>query len=365
MKATSVWQINILPQMRQTFYREEQDELSSSIALKGVLNAPIVALFTRAELEQYLSIINNLWHRTITPYGLKSCRVKGQRFWLVLLAGERRIRSYEPLVRKGVRSRLLQVVIHEHIDPFDAVDIQFSENSHRRVLPHEEAHAYAQYWALHTARGQPLNLSRFSQRIGRSAGAVRSALRFVKLPETIRHAVAGQWGDDIPNAVLFRKERLKLPYGIATGLADLAHAGKSEPELLALMVQVIITGVSVKQFRETVRRLLQNGHQDVLDLMSAAAEEETRRTFRRRTIEAGVSRLLCGEEAWLAKVLILFQTGLLGTPEAPFRVESVRRRLVRVGELYESVLELSYKRPPKVVKGRGRAVAAVKVAAAE
>src|SRR3989344_7715426 len=105
MRRVSVWRINILPQMRKTFDRTEQRELSDSIAQKGVLNAPIVALFNREELEGYLSIINRLWKRTLTPNSFNFSKIDGQKCWYVLLAGGRRSTAQRREDKKGERPR--------------------------------------------------------------------------------------------------------------------------------------------------------------------------------------------------------------------------------------------------------------------
>jgi ParB-like chromosome segregation protein Spo0J len=352
MRLVSVWAINVLPQMRQSFDRHELEELAGSIAEKGILNSPIVALFGREELTEYLEIINKLWNSSLRVEALKPCRIKGELRWYVLLASERRIRSYRPLVRRGVKRRLLQAVIHEHLRPFDAVDIQFSENSHRRVPPHEEAHAYAQYWALIETQGHPPSLASFSKRVGRSPSAVKAALRFVSLPAIIRNAVAGRWGSDLPHAKLLRKEKLKLAYGIAVELARLAEGGISHEELVRRMVEAVVAGTKVEQFRERGSALLGNKHQGILALMSAAQEADERRMFRRRTVEAGVSRVLVGQEVWFAKVLMLLEVGLLGREDSPFSIQSVRQRLIRVAELYEQAFPFVYRKPSEEARRR-------------
>ena len=347
MRRVSVWRINILPQMRKTFDRTEQRELSDSIAQKGVLNAPIVALFNREELEGYLLIINRLWKRTLVPNSFLLSKIDGQKYWYVLLAGERRTRSYREQVKKGVHRRHMQVVVHQHIVPFDAVEIQFTENNHRRVLPHEDAHAFAQYWSLLVERGTILRLTDFARRVGRSVETVKAGLLFVGLPDIIRQAVMGNWGEEVPNAKLFRKERLRLPYGIAVGLAQRQAAGVPEEQLLQQMATAVINKTKVEDFREQTRKFVGNRAQSMLDLMSETAEAEASRRFRRRTVEAGVSRALIAEEVWFAKVLQLYEAGLLGMEDSPFADQSVRDRLVRIAELYEKVFKLMYKRPSK------------------
>ena len=363
MRRVSVWRINILPQMRKTFDRTEQRELSDSIAQKGVLNAPIVALFNREELEGYLSIINRLWKRTLTPNSFNFSKIDGQKCWYVLLAGERRTRSYREQVKKGVHRRHMQVVVHEHIVPFDAVEIQFTENNHRRVLPHEDAHAFAQYWSLLVERtGTVPRLTDFARRVGRGVEAVKAGLLFVGLPDIIRQAVMGNWGEEVPNAKLFRKERLRLPYGIAVGLAQRQAAGVPEEQLLQQMATAVINKTRVEDFREQTRKFVGNRAQSMLDLMSETAEVEAARRFRRRTVEAGVSRALIAEEIWFAKVLQLYETGLLGKEYSPFADQSVRNRLVRIAELYENIFKLMYKRPSKQALERLRSVRGLKEA---
>lgn len=356
MRKISILLVNVVAQMRKTFDPTEMQELSGSIEEKGVLNAPIVALFGREELEQYLQLINRLWGTRYQVEELKSCRIDGQVRWYVLLAGERRYRSYIPLVKAGKCSRFLQMTAHEHLDYFDAVDIQFSENSHCRPPPHEEAQAYAQYYALQDALGQLGSLAGFARRVGRSASAIKAALRFVSLPEVIRHAVAGNWNASVPEAELFAKRRLKLPYGIAVELARLAEVGIPEHELVNRMVGAVISGTKVEQFREQVTKQIEDLGQDMFDLLSAAAEEASRLKFRRRTVEARISRILAAEEQWLARVLVLFAAGHIGKEDSPYARGSVRDRMIRIGDLYAAVYELFYQQPPASARERLAAV---------
>ena len=363
MLRVSALRINILPQMRKSFdgAGAEQDELTQSIRAAGLLNAPIVALFDKEELAEYLNIINQLWNTSITLTDIhRPCRVGGRYVWYVLLAGERRLRSYRTLVKERQKPRLLQVVVHEHIDPFHAVDIQFSENCHRRVRPHEEAHAYGEYWALLSAQGQDPTLSGFAKRVGRSPGAVKAALRFVSLPAVIRNAVAGDWGAQIPHSALFKKERLQLAYGIAVELARLSEAGTPENELVDMMVRAVISRTKVEQFKEQVDHTLSNSSQGLLDILSASAEAATRREFRRRTVDANISRVLCGWETWLARVLVLYKSGQLGLEDSPFASSSVRRRLHVIADLLGQVYDVAYRHPPPQVHRRRAKVCSLK-----
>lgn len=353
MRLVSVWRINILPQMRKSFDQKEQDELTESIRKKGVLNAPIVALFTLAELRQYLKVINKLWKSSIAAEDLKSSKIKGQRLYFVLLAGERRLRSLRPLVREGKQSRLLKVIIHEHLDPLSAIDIQFSENCHRRVPPHEEAYAYGEYWELISAKyGEPPTLSGFAKRVGRSPAAIKAALQFVSLPATIRHAVAGEWGMGVPNAKLFRRENLRLPYSIAVELARLSERGKTEHYLIDLMVGAVLGRTKVEKFHEQVNQILNNDTPDLPGLMTENAIEAERRAHFRLTVEKGVNWILCGWESWLARVLVLFEKGLLGKDDSPFADGSVKNRIANILALLEKIFQLFYKQPSLAARQR-------------
>jgi hypothetical protein len=119
------------------------------------------------------------------------------------------------------------------------------------------------------------------------------------------------------------------------------------------MTEAVVLGTKVEKFRERVNLIFnhENG-QGLLALMSAEAEREERLTHRRRTIEARVSRVLCGEEAWLARVLVLFNAGLLGKEGSPFSSQSVKNRIVKVLELCGEIFPRIYKRPPPAARQR-------------
>jgi ParB-like chromosome segregation protein Spo0J len=359
LRKVSVWRINILPQMRKTFNQQEHQELVESIGKKGVLSPPIVALFTRSELDEYLKVINLLRNRRLTNQYLKRSIIRGQERWYVLLGGERRSRAYKHHVQLGNKNRMLDVSVREHISVEDAIDIQMTENSHRRVPLHEEAEVFAEYWLYRKKRDAKLTIAEFGRRVARSPSTVKNALRFVKLPAVVRNAVAGEWEDGIPGAQALTKERRKLPYGIALALARLAEAGFSEEQLTDEMLHAVIRNTKVADFDLQVSMLIAQQGQNLLDLMTAVSSQEAKRTFRKRSIEAQLSRLLALEEVWFAKVLDLYERGLLGKADSPFGDASVRARMVRLGELYMYVARHLHKRASPAAKERIKHVRAV------
>ncbi|HVW71783.1 MAG TPA: hypothetical protein VHB93_01365 [Candidatus Paceibacterota bacterium] len=359
MRLVSVWQINVLPQMRKTFNAVEQQELTDSIGEKGVLNAPIVALFNREELDRYLQAINRLWKRTLSYKDLQGCKRNGVRYWYVLLAGERRIRSYKPHVKRGSRPRMLQVVVHQGIHPFDAIDIQITENSHRRPPPHEEAYTYSEYWRLLEQKGEKVTVSSFAKRVGRSPEVIRAALRFASLPEIVRSAVAGRWTAQSPKTKILTEKKRRLPYGMAVALALLIeHAVFTEEQAVEHMLDVALRErrVNVEQFQKDARKMVAERGQSIFDLMSVEAEREARLLGRRRTVEAGITRVLRSEESYLSRVIAIAQTGKLNGVAAVFASGSVKKRFIVIAELFEQAVPLVYRRMPPETRRRLRAV---------
>lgn len=307
--------INTLPQPRRTF--EEVETLANNIAFNGLMNPLIVALFSVAQCNEHLSVINDVWGTHITVEKLKMWKGK----YLVLLGGERRLRACRLLDSEGCDdhrscggcysihfgNHSVKATVHEGIAPFNAIDLQSSENNYLRPSPHEEAEFYDKYFrALSRANGNNLSLTEFGQRVGRSRDVIRVALRFSRLPQKVREYV----------------ESGAMLYSFASELGRLKDFGMPNSEIIEWSTRIVVNSPDKAKFLTQVRRRameLQGHEQFTLAAMFAGEDEkELKKILRRKSIDRGTVLALYDSFKYFSRVLSLFERGVLGYPDSPF-----------------------------------------------
>lgn len=197
--------ILVLPQPRQTF--DGIETLAKSVAINGLHNPIMVGFFNAEEMSELL----RAKHLDPSPEGLdawQSFDVNGERFFVVLIDGERRFRAMKMALAEG-RKHFDEIrddkkkALRWHFTPMfrcscdrltveEALRQQFSANGHTQVRPEEEAPAVVDHYRYLQSRrkGQKLTLTAYAAEIGRSPETVRRYLRFETLPEHVKQAVA-------------------------------------------------------------------------------------------------------------------------------------------------------------------------------
>ncbi len=307
--------VNVLPQPRRTFL--EIEELADSIALKGLINPITVASYTRQECLACLRVVRQVWGTHITFRGLRSYRGR----YLVLIAGERRLRACRMLQREGCTDHRPRGCYRLHtgdervkatvcfgVQPFDVLELQASENIHLRLPLYEEAEFYDRYYRfLCRARGEVVSLAEFGRRVGRSYDMVRDALRFVQLPEQVREHVS----------------RGEISYSNACILARLKAEGLEDTKIVEWATRMMVNPPTRGQLREQVRRKLDelrgsNQLQLLEEIFADEAEKDFAKMLRRKSIDRGSVVAFHSSIRYFLRVLSLFERGVLGYPHSPF-----------------------------------------------
>lgn len=309
--------IRILQQPRQTF--ENIPELGEDIAQKGLLNPPVVATFSEDHLRDYLQALNYLWGTAYQVTDLKP--LKGRYY--VLIAGERRFRACRYLWEHGCEDcnrfgpigigqcfiehfhdQTLEVSLCRDIPPAAALFLQLSENTHMRVPPHEEAHAYSKLFKLLRRVEPKYPIARFARRVGRGPEAIRNALRYCDLPLVIQDAV----------------EAGKVGYGIAIEISRLKEAGCADERLIRELNYAIVNRMKQPDFRQRITdylEALRSGQQSLLSLMQDTAALLTRRSEFRHVVERNLIQGLWSYLSYFRKVVWLFEQGHLDAKDSP------------------------------------------------
>ena len=335
--------INVLPQPRKTF--EGIPELALDIAKKKLLNPLIVARLDEDDCKRYIAIINFLWGTSFELNDLHSVEEEGSVIQYILLAGERRLKACYHLWNVGCQdcqenygsepegncfkrhfgTNKIEVRLCLNIPPLSALFLQFSENIHRRVPPHEEARAYNQLFRLIKEVESGYPITKFARNVGRSPETIKNALRFCKLPSLIQEFV----------------EKGLVPYGIAVEIARIQELGTSEDELRHWALKAATNNYKVPDFRELVTRYIRFkmlGQTTMLDLMERAQREEFNKPQFRKIVAVNMIKGVWFWIYYFRTVLKLLEEGLLGKADSPFSEGSPVRVFRRLVELLKEVL---------------------------
>lgn len=208
--------LTVLTQVRE---HAEVGDLPQSILAHGQLTPGIAVMLSRREALKYLEELNDIFGSRHTSKDLVSVKLDGEVCYMILIAGHRRLRTCREInakveageLRYSKKYRgLYRADLRSGLSIKEAIALQFNENRHEQVPPHEEAHAAWGYWSWLRRHNESITIAKFARMIGRSPDWVRKALRFCELPASVQDYVDG------------KNNRPKLPYGILVELARLA-----------------------------------------------------------------------------------------------------------------------------------------------
>ena len=132
--------INVLPQMRRTF--DGTQELAESIHRNGLIHPVTVAELNDKEARGHLNVINSVQK---THVRFSNLRPRNRKF-LILVAGERRIRAHKYLQELYGGYRIIRTTVCPKMSSEDLIALQGSENTNRSVRPEEEAIFYYRFY---------------------------------------------------------------------------------------------------------------------------------------------------------------------------------------------------------------------------
>ena len=338
----------IFPQPREIF--DEIESLKEGIEENQLFSVPIVALLGREAFGEYIVTINELWG-TAFKVGDFSPLKDGK--YHVLIADERRTRAWRALAEEGKASWSYIAHIRKDIAVIAALNIQFAENTHRRVSPDRKAYSYNEFFRVLKKRHPEITLAKFARALGRSSEAVRSALRFCELPESVRTMV----------------EKKHLRYSIAVELWRLQQNKVSEEEIKRWMFRAVIEKRTGEEFRKMISDYLfvrGQGQTSLLEAMSSEQEELLHKRHRRKVVEGNLVPIHSEQRRYFEKVESLISEGLLGNDDSPYSSGSPARRLKSLVETIRKLLPhldalASSKRRPEMEEILNRAQGALAV----
>lgn len=288
---------SVLTQVRRTM--DIQDDLVPSILEHGQQTPGVAAALTKKEAVAYLDQINAIYRKRHTLRDIKRVLLDRRAYYLVLVAGHRRHQTclwINHAVEKGDSvtysqkyQGLYRAELRFGLVAKEAIALQFNENRHAQVPPHEEARAAWDFWRWLRIEDSSLTVAHFARMIGRNSGWVRNALRFCALPDSVQRYVDGQDGlPTIPYGVLIEVARLADSYKSLTGedLSEEAHH---------LWVRKAVLGrLDATKFGRAVSEYLSSKKDEQrgqFSLFGSIADEEDKRPVR-RVVAPDLVRLL-------------------------------------------------------------------------
>lgn len=279
-------------QMRETYTKIH--ELAESILARGQLQQGVAAALTGKQVSRYVRDLNALWGTHHTVKEMTRTKIDGVWYYIVLVAGHRRyLACKEASVQKP--DLKYRVVLHFGMTSEDALSVQFTENMHEKVPPHEEARTIHLAWLWMLRRHPETTLVDFSRSLNRSPETVRDALRFATLPVAIQ-----QYAHDG-----------KLTYGVLVELSRLAEGMEKlgspipETELNRQAERYMVEGTRPEDVRKAVSAVLLHTSNGQMNLF---AMEMDKRPFR-QVIAQHLIRTLWTQQEYLKTVARHFKDG--------------------------------------------------------
>ncbi len=184
--------------------------------------------------------------------------------------------------------------------------------------------AYARLFALIRKADETFPVARFAREVGRNPETIRKALRYHALPTIAKEAV----------------EHGHVAYGVAIEIARLQEDGLTPEQLEFWIQRSIAERRKVEEFRKLVNVHIAERHSgqlSLLDMFQAEQAKVAARAHIRRTVEGKSIQALWSSIHYLARVQQLFESDVLGVPNAVYSAESPLRVY---GTLVERMREL-------------------------
>lgn len=212
--------INEIEQIRKTYDPGAITELATSIVHEedgntwfDMYNPLLAACLTPEEAEQYLKE-HAAFHKG--SQSIDNLTPDDDGNYVILISGHRRKRAIEQLLSQhdiAPECTLVNVNLRRGITFEEALVAQVRENTHEKVSPTETAKYIEQlYIYLRDKEGTQPTYRRLSMMTGISESIISTALRFQRLPESIR-LLATTHGDILPYSTLVKLEPLMRKRG--------------------------------------------------------------------------------------------------------------------------------------------------------
>jgi hypothetical protein len=312
-----------LRQVRRVIDPAALEELMLSTLSQGQLSQGEVAALTPPQAQAYVEYIGKLWGEPQDIGSYQPIRIDNGVYYLFVIAGHRRHLVCKLLNERFAAGALqwtarcngkFRARLRFDITAQEAISIQFQENTYTRPPAHEEAYAAWCVYRTEEKYGRPMTIERLARFLGRSESWVRGALRFARLPESIR---------DLANPYT---PGAYVTYGVIAEIARLAEQiesitgnAVSHSELLRFVNLALLERWSTTKARTWVSAYIANvrhTHLSQSDLFSSETDGSDARTH--RSIFERTLVIYLAQQIHLVRAVIAHdQRGGFGT-DSPF-----------------------------------------------
>lgn len=266
--------INEIEQIRKTYDKQAITELATSIVHEedgntrfDMYNPLLAVCLTPEEAEQYLKE-HAAFHEG--SQSIDSLTPDHDGNYIILISGHRRKRAIEQLLdQHDIKPEciLVNVNLRRGITFEEALVAQVRENTHEKVSPTETAKYIEQLHAyLENKEGAQPTYRRLSMMTGISKGIISTALRFQRLPESIRK-LATTHGDILPYSTLVRLEPLMRKRGeLYDKLSSLGQTMDGEKRETYVENHLHIAANKIVELRLGAERRIRYIQQQISDL---------------------------------------------------------------------------------------------------
>lgn len=313
--------INILTQHRRTLLADDTRALADNICQYSLLDPLVIVSFSPASAQEYIELVNTFYK---TAHCLSELQRVNNEHYQIVLSGERRLRAhwliwesgcslcrekygqeelgscYKRHFGKRKKDKKIETRLYHDLSAVEAMDIQLSGNSY--VLPKEQEmiQSYALQYFIKRKMDPKLTIAQFARSVGKAPETMRGYLKVCALPD----------------AIYDYYQQGFIPYGIAAELAFLKDQGENDLDFWAM--RAIVGKIKVETFRQIIRGHLEKKNQSILEIFDEKSQEETKKSFVRKTVAKEVIGDLHAGTVYWRKVLRLFEEGKLGKKDSPF-----------------------------------------------
>ena len=324
--------VNVLLQVRRKF--EDIEDLARAIHAEGQMYPGLGALLTKREAAKYIAFWREVFGASSRLEDLTPVRLDGKVRYVILIAGERRLRAVakaRAFAEKSLRfNGLYRITLREGISATQAFELQIQENLHKAVPPQDEARAVRDLYRWHQHQMKEsgekgITRAELGRRLGKNPDWISRALRFCALPESLQLLADKPVREGgIPFGMLVELSRF------SEGLADLGHAC-SEEDLLRIGNQAILRRETVASFAKWVSARLEEKRSGQTSLFGSGEEVE------RHVRKTVAPHLLEGLHAFIGYFRIVLDLERQGV----FRGENPLERFAEVQYSAESPARLT------------------------
>ncbi len=339
---TNLALLNVIVQQRDEY--SGISGLAANIEEHGMIHPLLVARYDADGARDYLVAAYGTYGKKVSadqrkrlPDLVKTTE-NGNETYYIVIAGHRRLRALRMLQKK---TSILQIV--NDIDPFEALEIQASENTAKLPKDYERAESNGDLHSILKARDPKLRIEKFATRVGHPVAVVRKDLRYYGLPPEVKNFVvprnrrdSGEGDTEIPDQPL-------MEFNIACQLGRLVEVGASFDDILFLAKRFFVENITnektaSRRVTQYIRDSIVHGGADMTDIFGFNVRRVAENTRTRQVAKTFIDPALAGL-GLLERVRIAKENGFGGEKDDKLSFAAAGGYIKRLAELADELTD--------------------------